>query len=514
MSVTNLSNNTFALEMINIHKNFGPVIALDDVSLKIKVGTVHGLIGQNGAGKSTLMKILSGIYPHGEFIGEIKVAGENVKMSSPLDAQLRGIAIVPQEITVADTLTVAENILLSELAMNPRRLYSKKKSSERIKEFLVANEIPLNADQLVSELSLHKKQILMIASALFKEPEVLVLDEPTSSLTSDEIENLFSIVRNLKKRGYTTVFITHKLPEILELCDAVSILRDGKTVRSSDRSEFDANQLVSDMIGRKLGDLYPAKTDLPKDAKIIFSARDLVVENPRKPGEKMVSAFSFDLHAGEILGLGGLVGSGRTEILRALYGDNRVLAGKLELQGKEVSSTNIPSAINSGIGYVTEDRKVEGLFFNLEIKSNATASILDKFTKAGVLQKRKEKVVAKEITESLAVKPQDISEMIANLSGGNQQKVLIGKGLLAKPIIFMLDEPTKGVDIASKAEIYRIVSDLAKQGVGIILVSSEFPELLALSHRVLVFSGGAMVGEMTGDSTKEQDLMMMAIGQS
>lgn len=504
----------YALEMIKISKNFGPVLALADVSLNVKVGTIHGLIGQNGAGKSTLMKILSGIYPHGTFDGEINVAGKSVKMSSPLDAQLRGISIVPQEITVAETLTVAENILLSELGMKPTGVYSKKKSSQKIKEFLIANEIPLNADQLVSELSLHKKQILMIASALYKDPKVLVLDEPTSSLTSDEIENLFSIVRNLKKRGFTTVFITHKLPEILELCDAVSILRDGKTVRTSERSEFDANELVSDMIGRKLGELYPTKTALPEHAKIIFSARDLVVENPRKPGEKMVSAFSFDLHAGEILGLGGLVGSGRTEILRALYGDNRVLAGKLELEGKEIKTTNIPSAINSGIGYVTEDRKLEGLFFNLEIRSNATGSILDKFTRLGVLQKKKEKAVAKEVTESLAVKPQDIFEMIGNLSGGNQQKVLIGKGLLAKPIIFMLDEPTKGVDIASKAEIYRIVSDLAKQGVGIILVSSEFPELLALSHRILVFSGGAMIGEMTGDSAKEQDLMMMAIGQS
>ena len=354
----------------------------------------------------------------------------------------------------------------------------------------------------------------MIASALYKNPKVLVLDEPTSSLTSDEIANLFSIVRNLKKRGFTTVFITHKLPEILELCDAVSILRDGKTVRTSERSDFDANQLVSDMIGRKLGDLYPEKNILPKDARIIFSARNLVVENPRKPGEIMVSEFSFDLHAGEILGLGGLVGSGRTEILRALYGDNRVLAGKLELQGSEITSKDIPSAIQSGIGYVTEDRKLEGLFFNLEIKSNSTASILDKFKKMGLLNKQKEKEVATEITESLAVKPQDIYEMIGNLSGGNQQKVLIGKGLVAKPIIFMLDEPTKGVDIASKAEFYRIISDLAKEGVGIILVSSEFPELLAMSHRILVFSGGAMRGEMTGDITKERELMMMAIGQS
>jgi ABC-type sugar transport system ATPase subunit len=507
------ANGSYALEMIKINKSFGPVVALADVSLKVKVGTIHGLIGQNGAGKSTLMKILSGIYPHGTFEGEINVAGENVKMNSPLDAQLRGISIVPQEITVANTLTVAENILLSELAMNRRGVYSKKKGAQKIAKFLTDNEIPLRADQLVSELSLHKKQILMIASALYKDPKVLVLDEPTSSLTSDEIANLFSIVRNLKKRGFTTVFITHKLPEILDLCDAVSILRDGKTVRSSDRTEFDANQLVSDMIGRKLGELYPVKSALTKDAKVIFSARDLVVENPRKPGEKMVSSFSFDLHAGEILGLGGLVGSGRTEILRALYGDNRVIAGKLELEGKEITSADIPSAISSGIGYVTEDRKLEGLFFNLEIRSNATASILDKFNKLGTLQKKREKVVAKEITESLAVKPQDIFEMIANLSGGNQQKVLIGKGLLAKPVIFMLDEPTKGVDIASKAEIYRIISDLAKQGVGIILVSSEFPELLALSHRILVFSGGAMIGEMPGDINKEKELMMMAIGQ-
>ena len=508
------SSNNYALEMIKIYKNFGPVIALDDVSLKVKVGTIHGLIGQNGAGKSTLMKILSGIYPSGTFEGEINVAGESVKMSSPLDAQVRGISIVPQEITVADTLTVAENILLSELAMNRKGFYSKKNGLQKIRKFLEDNEIPLTADELVSELSLHKKQILMIASALYKNPKVLVLDEPTSSLTSDEIANLFSIVRNLKKRGFTTVFITHKLPEILELCDAVSILRDGKTVRTSERSDFDANQLVSDMIGRKLGDLYPEKNILPKDARIIFSARNLVVENPRKPGEIMVSEFSFDLHAGEILGLGGLVGSGRTEILRALYGDNRVLAGKLELQGSEITSKDIPSAIQSGIGYVTEDRKLEGLFFNLEIKSNSTASILDKFKKMGLLNKQKEKEVATEITESLAVKPQDIYEMIGNLSGGNQQKVLIGKGLVAKPIIFMLDEPTKGVDIASKAEIYRIISDLAKEGVGIILVSSEFPELLAMSHRILVFSGGAMRGEMTGDITKERELMIMAIGQS
>ncbi|MEI9907803.1 MAG: sugar ABC transporter ATP-binding protein [Actinomycetota bacterium] len=510
--MSNGSSPKFALEMENIKKNFGPVVALSDADLRIAEGTIHGLIGQNGAGKSTLMKILSGYYPDGTYEGQIKVDGNVVKLKSPRDAQACGIAIVPQEITVSDTLTVAENILLSEFAKKPRKFYFKLQANKDIDFFLKENGIPLQADQLVANLTLPQKQILMIANALYMQPKVLVLDEPTSSLTNDEIETLFQIVRNLKRLGYTTVFITHKIIEITELCDYVTILRDGKIVYSVDRDNFDGSKLINEMIGRKLGDLYPVRSEINTHAEIVLSVRDLIVENPRKPGEKMLDAISFDLRGGEILGIGGLVGSGRSEILKALYRENLVLSGDVRVGDNKEYGKTIPEAISSGLYYITEDRKIEGLLFNMNVRGNITASVLKGLSKNGFLAKKAEKLMAKEITESLSVKPNNIEAMIGNLSGGNQQKVLIGKSLLARPLIFMLDEPTKGVDIASKAEIYRLIHDLAAQGAGVILVSSEFPEMLALCHRILVIANGKYQGEMPGDLSKEHELMVMASG--
>jgi D-xylose transport system ATP-binding protein len=504
--------NVFALEMLGIKKSFGPVIALGGVDLKVKQGSIHGLIGQNGAGKSTLMKILSGYYPSSSYDGNIIVAGEKVLLSSPRDAQRHGIAIVPQEITVAETLAVAENILLSTFAKKPRAYYSRKNATTHIKAFLIENGIPLDSEQLVSNLTLPQKQILMIANALYLSPKVLVLDEPTSSLTSDEVETLFKIVRTLKARSYTTVFITHKITEILELCDSVSILRDGAVVYEADQSEFDSSILIKQMIGRNLGELYPNKNRPLSSDKPLLTATDLIVENPRKQGEKMLDAFSFELFSGEILGLGGLVGSGRTEILKALIGENRILSGEVRLSNGQKYGSNIPSAIGSGIYYITEDRKLEGLFFNQSIRGNLTASILRLLAKLGLLQKAKERSIGTEISMSLIVKPANIDTMIGNLSGGNQQKVLIGKSLLVKPQIFLLDEPTKGVDISAKAEIYKLVTGLSASGAGVILVSSEFPELLALSHRVLVFAEGKYQGTIDGDLGNEHELMLMSIG--
>jgi len=506
------SNRQYALEMSNINKNFGPVTALQDVDLKIRTGYIHGLIGQNGAGKSTLMKILSGYYPHGTFDGEIIVTGEKVELKSPRDAQQSGIAIVPQEITVAGTLTVAENVLLSEFNRRGLKLYSKNEEGKAIEKFLTDNGIPLSSSQLVDTLTLPQKQILMIASALYMNPKVLVLDEPTSSLTNDEIGTLFAIVRNLKTKGYTTVFITHKIAEIMDLCDSVSILRDGRVVFETDRANFNSDTLISNMIGRSIGELYPEKNSIKKDAAVVLSVKDLVVENPRKPGEKMMDPFSFELHAGEILGLGGLVGSGRTEILKALFRENNVLAGKIQLGDGQVYGETIPEALDAGIVYITEDRKIEGLFFNATIRGNLTASILQALSAKSFLKRRSEKDIANQTSKSLSVKPSDIEEMIGNLSGGNQQKVLIGKSLLVKPMIFMLDEPTKGVDIASKSEIYQIIHELVNKGASVLLVSSEFPELLAISHRVIVFANGKLQGEIVGDINKEHELMLMAIG--
>ncbi len=498
--------------MSHISKSFGRVQALDDVSLKITQGSIHGLIGQNGAGKSTLMKILSGFYPDGSFDGTITLAGKEVQLRSPRDAQNFGIAIVPQEITVAGTLTVAENILLSELVTKSIKFFSKRKSESKVQTFLDSNHIPLDSSQLADSLTLPQKQILMIASALYAQPKVLVLDEPTSSLTADEIETLFAMVRSLKDRGFTTVFITHKLSEIVDLCDEVSILRDGRVAYECKRQDFDTDILVENMIGRSLGDLYPMKNELDPNAEILLRVKDLIVENPRQPGEKILDEFSFELRAGEILGLGGLLGSGRTEILKALYRDNKILSGEVELSGDKSFGRSTPKVLQAGICYITEDRKAEGLFFNLPIRPNLTAKILNSCKKWIFLDRKAEKTLANESSQALDVKPSDVETFIGNLSGGNQQKVLIGKGLLTKPTILMLDEPTKGVDIASKAEIYQIVHSLAEQGVGIILVSSEFPELLELSHRVLVFSGGKLQGEMIGKIENEHDLMLMSIG--
>jgi D-xylose transport system ATP-binding protein len=510
--MSNGPSTAYALEMRNIKKSFGTVVALSGVDLQVAQGTIHGLIGQNGAGKSTLMKVLSGYYPNGAYDGEIIVGGNEVILNSPSDAQKNGIAIVPQEITVAETLTVAENILLSVFAREPLKRYARKSAADEIDIFLKKNGIPLDSRQLVSGLTLPQKQILMIANALYMSPKVLVLDEPTSSLTSDEIATLFEIVRNLKKLNFTTVFITHKISEILELCDLVSIIRDGNIVYEGMRKDFDTSTLIDNMIGRKLGELYPEKVELSQNSQPLLSVSKLIVENPRKQGEKMLDAFSFDLYPGEVLGLGGLVGSGRTEVLKAIYGENQILSGEIRVTGGIPYSRNIPSAINAGIYYITEDRKVEGLFFNQSIRGNLTASILKIIGRLGVLKKSSEKEIASGISVSLRVKPSDIETMIGNLSGGNQQKVLLGKSLLARPQIFMLDEPTKGVDISSKAEIYRIIRDLSAKGAGVILVSSEFPELLALSHRVLVFSNGKYQGVINGDLEMEHDLMLMSIG--
>jgi len=507
-----INTSDYALEMAGIGKSFGSTVALSAVDLRVKKGTIHGLIGQNGAGKSTLMKILSGLYPSGTFSGQIIIDGKVVELTSTLDAQDVGISIVPQETTVANTLTVAENILLPEMSRSPLKPYSKAKVLSRVTEFLNSYNIPLVPDKLAAELTLAEKQILMIARAIYLEPQVLVLDEPTSSLTGDEIKNLFSVTRTLKSLGITIVFITHKMDEIIELCDLVSILRDGKIVFEVSRNEFKVDELISQMIGRDLGDLYPVQQEVSEDAPVVLKVVDLVIENPRKIGEPLLKPFSFELRKGEILGIGGLVGSGRTEILKSLFGHYKIMGGEVQVNGNQIKSRSVTDSISHGFGYITEDRKAEGLFFNLAIKQNFTASIIESLTKLSLLQKTVEKSRARVYLERLQVKPQNLDVPISSLSGGNQQKVVLGQSLITGPKILMLDEPTKGVDIASKAEIYKTISEYAKDGYSVILISSEFPELLALSHRVIVFSGGRNVGEISGGLENEKKLMLMAIG--
>ena len=499
---------TYALEMDSIVKTFGGVHALRGVSLQVRHGEVHGLIGQNGAGKSTLMKILDGYYPAGSFSGTIQVAGAEVRLQSPRDAQAVGIAIVPQETTVVEVLSVAENVILGEIAQHPARLFGRKRSKANAAMFLAENHIPLDPGARVATLSMHKKQLVMIARALYTKPEVLVLDEPTSSLTSDEIDNLFAIVRSLRDNGLTCLFITHKLDEILSLCDRVTILRDGRTAGEYARAEFDADRLITAMIGRKLGDLYPLRPVLAADAPEVLRVEGLAVENPRIPGTEILHDVSFTLHAGEILGLGGLVGSGRSELVTALYGQTRILRGEVTFDGRKIQPGDAKEAMAEGIGLVTEDRKKEGLLFNLSIRENVTLNVLDEVSRGILLKRGRERQLAEETIESLSVSAPSTATKVTNLSGGNQQKVVIGKVLLSKPKVILLDEPTKGVDIAAKADIYRLMTDLAKSGVALVFISSEFPELLALSHRVVVLAGGTVRETLDGASTSEKRLML------
>jgi ABC-type sugar transport system ATPase subunit len=499
---------THALEMDSIVKTFGGVHALRGVSLQVRRGEVHGLIGQNGAGKSTLMKILDGYYPAGSFSGAIRVAGAEVRLQSPRDAQAVGIAIVPQETTVVEALSVAENVMLGELAQHPARLFGRNRSRAKVAKFLAENHIPLDPDARVATLSMHKQQLVMIARALYTKPEVLVLDEPTSSLTSDEIDNLFAIVRSLRESGLTCLFITHKLDEILALCDRVTILRDGRTAGEYPRAEFDADRLITDMIGRKLGDLYPPRPLLPADAPEVLRVEGLAVENPRIPGSEILHDVNFTLHAGEILGLGGLVGSGRSELVTALYGQTRIPRGEVVFDGRKIQPSRAKEAMAEGIGLVTEDRKKEGLLFNLNIRENVTLNVLDDVSRGIVLNRGRERQLAKESVKSLSVNAPSTATKVTNLSGGNQQKVVIGKVLLSNPKVILLDEPTKGVDIAAKADIYRLMTELAKTGVALIFISSEFPELLALSHRVVVLAGGTVRETLDGASTSEKRLML------
>lgn len=496
--------------MESIVKSFGSVSALNGASLRVRHGEIHGLIGKNGAGKSTLMKILDGYYPSGTFTGSIKVTGSVVNLSGPRDAHRVGIAIVPQETTIVEALTVGENIMLGELSQHPAAFYDKKATAVRAAAFLSDHKIPLAVDMQAGRLSRHKRQLVMIARALYARPEVLILDEPTSTLTSDEIGNLFEILRGLRKAGLTSVFITHKLDEIMTLCDRVSILRDGEVVGEYAKSEFDPERLVTDMIGRKLGELYPPKPPRNEAAPVALCVKGLTVANPRIPGADMLKDINFDVRAGEIVGIGGLVGSGRSELLAALYGQTPIVTGTVEVAGAPVQLTGTRAAMQAGIGMVTEDRKQEGLLFNLAIRENLTLNVLDHLTRWFWLDRRQEGHIAREAVTNLSVKAPSINTQVMHLSGGNQQKVVLGKVLQRKPKLLFLDEPTTGVDIAAKADIYRLVFALAESGVAIVLVSSEFPELIALSHRILVLAGGKTHSWLSGDDVTEKRLMLAA----
>jgi len=501
---------SYSLEAVNITKKFPGVIANKNVMLKVKRNEIHGLIGENGAGKSTLLKILNGWYPYGTFEGQILIDGKNVEFHSPHDAQLKGIGFVPQEINILDNLSVAENIFVGNLTQKNRNIswVSFKNVNEMTGKLLEKNQIDLDPTAYARSLSVGQKQLLMVARALSKNPKVLILDEPTTSLTMTEVDNLFNVLRRLKEKGTSIIFVTHKLAEIMEITDKVTILRDGYNISSYGKEQYDREKIITDMVGRKIENMYPKRH--VHIGEEVLRVENLTVEHPKILKRNLIENISFSLRKGEVLGLAGLIGAGRTEVLNALFGVSGYSSGKIIRNGKEVVIRNEIDAINHGFAMVTEDRKKDGLLFCTNIKRNLTINNFKAISSKGFIKTSLEKIRADRYFKLMGIKAPDMDTDVLALSGGNQQKVVIGRALNTKPEILLLDEPTKGIDVGSKNDIYNIINDLMKMGMSIIMVSSELPELMEMCDRFIVMANGTVTGEFIKEEVNENKIMIAA----
>lgn len=500
----------YALEMRGITKEFPGVRAVDAVTLRVRPGTVHALLGENGAGKSTLVKVLDGVYPVGSFSGEIVLAGKPVQFKSPHDARAQGIGYVPQEIQVLDNLTVAENIFVGVWNHDGRPLVRFRDLYRRAEALLAECHIRLDARALVTVLNASQRQLVMIARALALRPSLLVLDEATACLTLDETRLLFDVVKHLRERGVTILFITHRLAEVFEIAGHATVMRDGKWVAEFARDRFDEHEIVSAMVGRKIETFYPRREAAPREAEVLRVER-LTVPHPHVAGKFVVDDVSFILRQGEILGLAGLVGSGRSETVNAIYG-RMEHTGQIFVAGQPVRIQRPRDARASGIGLVPEERKREGLLFNFAIRENLTLHSLRAVADGPLLRRAKETAAAEAYRQRFAIRAGSVNVPVMNLSGGNQQKVVLGKVLMPHPKVLLLDEPTKGVDVGAKFEIYKLILALADEGIGVVMISSDLPELLALCDRFLVLARGQLADEFPKSEATEQRVMLAATG--
>jgi len=480
------------LEMAHISKRFGGTVALDDVSLDARAGEILGLIGENGAGKSTLVKILGGVYPAGAFDGALSIRGQPAEFHSPHDAQCKGVGMVPQEISVIGSLSVAENVAVGHLRRGRGFLVSFRELHRRVGEFLDDLHIRLDPHARTAGVAMSQKQLIMVARALWTNPSVLILDEPTTSLTQNQVKNLFRILARLRERGVTCILITHILDEVFEITDRVTVLRDGRVAGTYEKPEYDPARIIQAMVGRKIESLYPEVANRA-GAEEALRVEHLTVPHLVLRDRNLLDDVSFVLRRQEILGVAGLVGAGRSELANAIYGRLKPSRGRILVEGREVRIRSPRDALACGIGLITEDRKSEGLLFNLAIRENITVNSLGKVSRWQWLDKRKETAVAQTYQRLLAIRTPSVAAMVASLSGGNQQKVVIARALFAEPKVLMLDEPTKGVDIGAKHEIYKLITSLVEQGMSILMISSELPELLAMCNRFIVLANGRVV---------------------
>jgi putative multiple sugar transport system ATP-binding protein len=503
--------NTPILEMKNITKEFPGVKALNDVSFQVSENEIHCLVGENGAGKSTLMKVLSGVYPHGTYSGSIVFNGKEVQFGSIGDSEKVGIAIIYQELALIPELTVYENIFLGHEITNGL-VINWDETIKQAGEMLKKVRLDVNPAAKVKDLGVGKQQLIEIAKALSKNVKMLILDEPTSALNEGDSINLLNLLRELKVHGVTSVLISHKLKEVIQIADTVTVLRDGRTICTLDakKGEVSENVLIKHMVGREIENIYPPREKKPFGEVVLevkhWNAYDTNL------GRTILKDISFNVRKGEVVGFAGLMGSGRTELALSIFGnpDGYRLSGDMYLHGKKQHFSHPQDAINNNLAYVTEDRKGDGLILIQDVKQNISLANLREIAEGGVVNGNAEVKIANEYKRNLNIKTPTVEQLVENLSGGNQQKVSLGKWLFVKPDVLILDEPTRGIDVGAKYEIYTIMTRLVEQGMSIIMISSELLEILGMSDRIYIVSSGKITGELPIEEATQEKIMKLA----
>ncbi len=495
--------------MRDICKTFGAIKALDGVSIALNHNEILGLVGENGAGKSTLMKILSGSYPHSSYTGEIFVDGKKVLFNLPFDSTAADIEMIYQEISMHNELSIAENIYLGNIPQK-HGFIKRKEMLNNSRKYLEMVGLDLDPSMLVRHLSTSQKQMVAISRALSRNPRILILDEPTSALTESECELLHKNLRLFKSQGISCIYISHKLKEVFELCDRITTMRDGKIINTSDvtNEEEQAPVIIEEMIGRKLDVMYPKQT-VPISEEVL-RVEHLTIPSEVSKGVDRVQDVSFYVRAGEIVALAGLVGAGRSETVNAVFGASSRSSGDIYVGGKKQTIRSPIDAIRAGIGLVTEDRRATGLVAQFSIRENISLPSLDDLGNGIWMNRARENEMAKQSMEATSIKAESAESSVMKLSGGNQQKVVLGKWLVKDLKVLILDEPTRGVDVGAKSQIYEIMENLAKRGMAILMISSELPELIAMCDRMYVMSDGRMRAELTGEAITEANMMKAA----
>ena len=501
---------TTLLEMREITKVFPGVKALDRVSLTVEAGEIHAICGENGAGKSTLMKVLSGVYPHGTYDGEIIYDGAPLANRGIRDSEEKGIIIIHQELALIPLLSIAENLFMgNEVATNGVISWplAMQKTGELLRQ-VGLNEPP---GAIVGKLGVGKQQLIEIAKALSKNVRLLILDEPTAALQEADADRLLDLMLELKAQGVTQIIISHKLNEISRVADRITVIRDGTSVSTLSKAEISEDRIIRDMVGRDMAHRYPERS--PHPGEMLFEVENWSCMHPEQAGRQMIKGVSLNVRKGEIVGIAGLMGAGRTEFAMSIFGRSygKSHAGRVKMHGKPVDVSTVTKAIDAGISYVTEDRKALGLILEEPILKNISLANLFGIAKNSVLDKRREAQVAEGYRKQLAIRTPGVQQKVVNLSGGNQQKVVLSKWLFTDPALLILDEPTRGIDVGAKFEIYTIMKDLAEQGRGVLMISSEMPELLGMCDRIYVMNEGRIVGELSREEADQEKIMALIV---